>query len=156
MSYITLNGAKKLRCQLNELLTKRALSIANVAEARSQGDLSENEGYKSSKEDHRILEKNINKIKQALESMKIIDPRILKNTGIITFGSTVFLKKEHEDKILQYTIMNNIEASFFENALDYKSPLAKKLIGNKVGNVVNVVTPYSSCSYLIVQINYEM
>lgn len=143
-NYITPEGEKKLRAELHDLLTlKRPEVVKVVSWAAENGDRSENGDYIYGKRRLREIDRRIRFLTKRLESIEIVDPLKLASAtsdGRVKFGNIV--KVEDEDgNAKKYQIVGVDESNPSEGKISWISPLAKALIGSKVGDVVTLKTP---------------
>lgn len=136
---ITVHGQKLLLEEL-ELLknVERPAVIVAISEARAQGDLSENAEYDAAKERQGFVEGRIAEIEGKLSQATIIDPSTLEQNGRVVFGVTVKVEDLDSEDIHHYQIVGEDEANFREGKVSYNSPVARSLIGKRVGDVVEV------------------
>ncbi|MEE8236453.1 MAG: transcription elongation factor GreA [Gammaproteobacteria bacterium] len=152
---ITVNGAKKLRAELQRLKKEdRPRIVTAIAEARSHGDLRENAEYHAAKEEQGFIEARIKQIDGELSNAEIIDITALSETGKVVFGATVELIDEDSGKQVAYRIVGADEADIGSGLLSFSSPIARALIGREEGDVVEVITPGGDRSYEIVEVRY--
>jgi len=152
---ITVNGAKKLRDELQRLKKEdRPRIVTAIAEARSHGDLRENAEYHAAKEEQGFIEARIKQIDGELSNAEIIDITALSETGKVVFGATVELIDEDSGKQVAYQIVGADEADIGSGLLSFSSPIARALIGREEGDVVEVITPGGDRSYEIVEVRY--
>ena len=152
---ITVNGAKKLRAELQRLKKEdRPRIVTAIAEARSHGDLRENAEYHAAKEEQGFIEARIKQIDGELSNAEIIDITALSETGKVVFGATVELIDEDSGKQVAYRIVGEDEADIGSGLLSFSSPIARALIGREEGDVVEVITPGGDRSYEIVEVRY--
>ncbi len=152
---ITVNGAKKLRDELQRLKKEdRPRIVTAIAEARSHGDLRENAEYHAAKEEQGFIEARIKQIDGELSNAEIIDITALSETGKVVFGATVELIDEDSGKQVAYRIVGADEADIGSGLLSFSSPIARALIGREEGDVVEVITPGGDRSYEIVEVRY--
>ena len=152
---ITVNGAKKLRAELQRLKKEdRPRIVTAIAEARSHGDLRENAEYHAAKEEQGFIEARIKQIDGELSNAEIIDITALSETGKVVFGATVELIDEESGKQVAYRIVGADEADIGSGLLSFSSPIARALIGREEGDVVEVITPGGDRSYEIVEVRY--
>ena len=150
---LTVNGAEKLKQELHRLKTKDRPEVINaIAEARAQGDLSENSEYDQAKEDQGKNEGRILELEQMIKTATIIDDSASKAAGIVSLGSTVLLKDVETGDEETYTIVGTTEADPFENRISNESPVGAAILGRKVHDVVITKTPVGELSYEIVEI----
>jgi transcription elongation factor GreA len=139
---MTVNGAKQLQAELDRLKQiERPAVIQAIAEARSQGDLSENAEYDAAKEKQSFIEGRIAEIEAKLSLAQIIDPKTLVNDGKIIFGATVYLLDLESDDEVTYQIVGDDEANIKIGKISVNSPVAKGLIGKEIGQVAEIRVP---------------
>jgi len=139
---MTRNGVERLKEELHQLKSQdRPNIIQAIAEARAQGDLSENAEYESAKERQGFIEGRIAEIEAKLSNVQIIDPASLNADGKCVFGATIELEDLDEEKSFTYQIVGEDEADIKANKISISSPLARALIGKEDGDVVEVETP---------------
>ena len=152
---ITTRGAEKLKEELHRLKTvERHAVIQAIAEARAQGDLSENAEYEAAKDKQGFIEGRILEIESKLAAAQIIDPRKLDAEGRVVFGCTVGLEDEDSGAKVTYQIVGDDEADLKLSLVSISSPIARALIGKEVGDVVEVRAPGGTKSYEIVDVRY--
>ena len=152
-TYMTAEGLQKLKEELHLLETiERPRVIAAIAEARDKGDLSENAEYDAAKEEQGILESKIAMIKA-----KIMDARIIDETSISTDEVQILTKvkvlnlQTNQEKI--YQLVTEGEANVAEGKLATTTPIAKGLLGKKVGDTAEVVVPAGKLQFKILEIS---
>jgi transcription elongation factor GreA len=152
---ITTRGAEKLKQELHRLKTvERHAVIAAIAEARAQGDLSENAEYEAAKDKQGFIEGRILEIDSKLAAAQIIDPSSLNAQGRVVFGSTVELEDEDSGVQVTYQIVGEDEADLKEGRISVGSPIARALIGKEVGAVAEVQAPGGIKSYEVLKVQY--
>jgi transcription elongation factor GreA len=152
---ITKRGAEKLRDELQRLKSvERPAVITAIAEARAQGDLSENADYDAAKERQGWIEGRIKQVEGMLSNAQIIDPTDLDAGGKIVFGSTVELEDEHTGEAVKYQIVGEDEADLKLGLLNVSSPIARALIGKEEGDTAEVQAPGGVKRYEIVGVSY--
>lgn len=138
---ITAEGKKKLEKNLEQLIqVERPKVLEAIKEARSHGDLSENADYDIAKEQKAILESRIAELTEQLTHAEVIDVSKVKS-NTIAFGARVKLKNLDNDKSMTYFIVGEAEADAKSGYLSIGSPLAKKMIGLKKGEIFIFQTP---------------
>jgi len=153
---VTTNGAELLRTELHKLKTvERPNVITAIAEARAQGDITENAEYEAARERQGFIEGRILELEAKLANAQIIDPKLLDDDGRVVFGSTVELTDTDAKEAVTYQIVGEDEADIKENKISYSSPIAKALIGKYSGDVVEVRTPGGVKEFEIVDVKYE-
>ena len=152
-TYMTAEGLQKLKEELHLLETEeRPRVIAAIAEARDKGDLSENAEYDAAKEEQGQLESKI-----ALIKAKIMDARIIDETSISTDEVQILTKvkvlnlKTNQEKM--YQLVTEGEANVAEGKLATTTPIAKGLLGKKVGDIAEVVVPAGKLQFKILEIS---
>ncbi|MDA9221834.1 transcription elongation factor GreA [Methylophilaceae bacterium] len=152
---MTRNGVERLKEELHQLKSQdRPNIIQAIAEARAQGDLSENAEYESAKERQGFIEGRIAEIEAKLSNVQIIDPATLNADGKCVFGATIELEDLDEEKSFTYQIVGEDEADIKANKISISSPLARALIGKEDGDVVEVETPGGQKTYEISNVSY--
>jgi transcription elongation factor GreA len=152
---ITKRGAEKLKEELHRLKTvDRPWVINAIAEARAQGDLSENAEYDAAKDRQGFIEGRIAEIESKLSASQIIDPSTLEAPGRGVFGATVELEDEKSGATVTYQIVGEDEADLKLGLINIGSPIARALIGKEEGDVAVVEAPGGTRSYEIVSIRY--
>jgi transcription elongation factor GreA len=152
---ITKRGAEKLKDELHRLKTiERHAVIQAIAEARAQGDLSENAEYEAAKDKQGFIEGRILEIESKLAAAQIIDPSTLDAGGRVVFGSTVELEDEDSGATVSYQIVGDDEADLKLGLISISSPIARALIGKESGDVAEVQAPGGVKHYEIVDVRY--
>lgn len=153
---MTQRGAQKLKDELHQLKTKdRPWVINAIAEARAQGDLSENAEYDAAKDRQGFIEGRIAEIEGKLASAQVIDPASLNADGRVVFGATVELEDESSGETVTYQIVGEDEADLKLGLISIGSPIARALIGKEEGDTAEVQTPGGTKSYEIVAVSYR-
>jgi len=152
---ITLRGAEKLKAELHHLKTVERPSVINaIAEARAQGDLSENAEYDAAKDRQGFVEGRIQEIEGKLSAAQIIDPASVDAGGKVVFGTTVELEEESTGEVVKYQIVGEDEADLKLGLINISSPIARALIGKEEGDVAVVQAPGGEKRYEIVAVSY--
>ncbi|MBV5296370.1 MULTISPECIES: transcription elongation factor GreA [Curvibacter] len=152
---ITKRGAEKLKEELHRLKTvDRPWVINAIAEARAQGDLSENAEYEAAKDRQGFIEGRIQEIEGKLSAAQIIDPSALDAGGRVVFGSTVELEDEATGDAVKYQIVGEDEADLKQGLINVSSPIARALIGKEEGDVAEVQAPGGIKRYEVVAVHY--
>ena len=153
---ITKRGAEKLKAELHNLKTvDRPWVINAIAEARAQGDLSENAEYDAAKDRQGFIEGRIQEVEGKLSAAQIIDPSVLDAGGRVVFGATVELEDEATGDRVTYQIVGEDEADLKLGLINIGSPIARALIGKEVGEIVDAQTPGGVKRYEILDVRYE-
>ena len=152
---MTKEGYKKKMEELAYLENvKRPEISAAIAEARDKGDLSENAEYDAAKEAQGMLEMKISQLKDIVANARIIDESKL-NTDVVSLLSTVKIKNVKNGMVLKYTIVSESEANLKEMKIASATPIARGLMGHKVGDVVEVKAPAGIMQFEILEISLE-
>lgn len=153
---VTKRGADMLKVELHKLKTvERPGVIQAIAEARAQGDLSENADYDAAKERQGFIEGRIAEIEGKLSIAQIIDPATLDAGGRVVFGATVELEEQNSGEQVTYQIVGEDEADLKLGLINISSPIARALIGKVEGDVADVQAPGGLKSYEIMGVRYE-
>lgn len=152
---LTKYGAEVLREELMRLKSQERPAVINsIAEARAQGDLSENAEYEAAKEQQGFIEGRIADIEYKLCSAQVIDPVSIEPDGRVVFASTVELEDLQLSKKVTYQIVGIDEADIKLSKVSVTSPIARALIGKIAGDVVSVGTPSGVHEYEILRVRY--
>jgi transcription elongation factor GreA len=152
---ITKRGAEKLKAELHRLKTVDRPAVINaIAEARAQGDLSENAEYESAKDRQGFIEGRIQEVEGKLSAAQIIDPASLDAGGRVVFGATVELEDEDSGASVKYQIVGEDEADIKLGLVNISSPIARALIGKEEGDSAEVQAPGGVRHYEIVSVAY--
>jgi len=152
---LTLIGAELLRSELHRLKTvDRPWVINAIAEARAQGDLSENAEYEAAKERQGFIEGRIIDLEGKLGSAQVIDPKTMNADGRCVFGATVALEDVNTGDVMTYQIVGEDEADIKQGKISINSPIARALIGKYSGDVAEVQAPGGVREYEIVNVLY--
>ena len=152
---ITKRGAEKLKAELHKLKTvERPWVIGAIAEARAQGDLSENAEYEAAKDRQGFIEGRIQEIEGKLSACQIIDPADLHADGKVVFGATVELEDEDSGAKVTYQIVGEDEADLKLGLINIGSPIARALIGKLEGDTAEVQAPGGVKHYEVVKVSY--
>lgn len=153
ISYFTEEGLNKLKEELKQLRTVERPSISQqIAEARDKGDLSENAEYDAAKEAQGLLEMKISKLETLIANARVVDESEL-DTSKVLILSKVKIKNTANGAIMEYTIVSEKEADIKQKRISVDSPIAKGLLGKKVGDVAEVQVPSGKMKFEIVEIN---
>jgi transcription elongation factor GreA len=152
---ITIIGAEMLRTELHKLKTvERPAVITAIAEARAQGDITENAEYEAARERQGFIEGRIIELEAKLANAQIIDPALLDDDDRVVFGSTVELIDTKSQETMIYQIVGEDEADLKLAKISYSSPIAKAVIGKSAGDVAEVRTPGGVKEFEIVDVRY--
>ena len=152
-NYMTKAGYDKLVAEISELETIQRPEISRqIAEARDKGDLSENAEYDAAKEAQGLLEAKISQLKATLANTRIIDESRL-GTEAVQILNKVRIRNTKTKAELVYTLVSDSEANLKEKKISVNTPIAKGLMGRKVGDVVEVQTPGGLLNFEILNIS---
>jgi transcription elongation factor GreA len=150
---MTQEGKEKLEKELEHLKSvKRKEVVERIKIARSFGDLSENSEYDAAKDEQAFVEGRISTLENMIRNAKIIQEDEM-NSDTVTLGKTVTFIELPDGDEETYTIVGSAEADPFEGKISNDSPIAKSLLGHKVGNQVSVQTPGGEMSVKITAVN---
>jgi transcription elongation factor GreA len=139
---LTVRGAQRLKDELQRLKSvERPAVITAIAEARAQGDLSENAEYDAAKDKQGFIEGRIKELESKLAAAQVIDPASLDAGGKVVFGTTVDLEDEDSGAKVTYQIVGDDEADLKQGLISISSPIARALIGKEAGDVAEVQAP---------------
>jgi transcription elongation factor GreA len=152
---LTVRGAELMKTELHQLKTvDRPAVIMAIAEARAQGDLSENAEYDAAKERQGFIEGRIIDLEGKLSNAQIIDPAMLDAEGRIVFGATVELEELRTSERVIYQIVGDDEADIRASKISVSSPIARALIGKHEGDVAQVKAPAGVREYEVLAVRY--
>ena len=153
VSYVTEQGLERLMNELEQLETIERPSISQqIAEARDKGDLSENAEYDAAKEAQGLLELKISKLKDTLAHSRVLDQSKL-DTSTVQILNKVKIKNKTTGAVMEYTIVSDSEANIKEGKMSINTPIAKGLLGKKVGDVAEVEVPNGKMEFEIIEIS---
>jgi transcription elongation factor GreA len=154
-TYLTKDGYQRLQTELKELETNtRGEVLRKLAEARSQGDLSENAEYEAAKEEQHQLEIRISSLSQKLMTAKILDEKNI-STDKVYILTTVRLKNLDTKKEIEYTLVSPEEADLEIGKISVKSPVGKGLLGKAIGEKVEIKVPAGMMKYQVLEIKVK-
>jgi transcription elongation factor GreA len=149
---MTKPGYEKLSAELDRLKhVERHVIIKAIAEARAHGDLSENAEYHAAREKQSFIEGRINELEAKVGAAEVIEPPT--SGDRITFGSTVLLEDE-AGKEFRYQIVGSDEAEPANGRISVMAPLARTLIGKRVGDNVTATLPNGKKTFDVLQVNF--
>ncbi|MDR3705455.1 MAG: transcription elongation factor GreA [Paludibacteraceae bacterium] len=153
VSYMTEEGYKKLVEEVNRLESIERPAISRqIAEARDKGDLSENAEYDAAKEAQGMLEMKISQLKTIMANARLIDESKLK-TDSVQILSKVKIRNTKTKQEMTYTIVSESEANLKQQKLSVTTPIAKGLMGKKLGDIAEITTPNGIIQFEIVDIS---
>ncbi|MBN1989696.1 MAG: transcription elongation factor GreA [Bacteroidales bacterium] len=151
--YLTEEGLLKLRSELEQLKSVERPAISRmIAEARDKGDLSENAEYDAAKEAQGLLEMKIAKLEDTVAKARLIDESRI-DTSKVQILNKVTIKNLKTNTSMTYTLVAESEANLKEGKLSVGTPIAKALLGKKVGDVVDVEIPSGSVKFEVIEIS---
>ena len=149
--YLTDEGLEEIKKELDELkLVKRPEVINALKDARAQGDLSENAEYDAARAEQAVVESRIKELEVMLERAVVITKV---ETDVVAIGTKVTLEYVDDEDTEEYSIVGSQEADPFTNKISNESPIAKAIMGLKVGSVVSVDSPNGKYDVKILAIN---
>jgi len=153
---ITLQGAQRLRAELEELKSVQRPAIINaIAEARAHGDLKENAEYHAAREQQGFIEGRIKQLESELSHADIIDISKLNVGSKIVFGAHVVLADMDTDEEKRYQIVGDLEADIKQGLIAISSPVARALISKHEGDSIEVDAPGGQREYEIISVSYS-
>ena len=151
--YLTKEGLAQLCAKLDQLRdVERPAIVRAIAEARDKGDLSENAEYHAAKEAQAHLEERIAELEATVASVRLIDPSTI-DTSTVKIHCTVRVMNHTTGKEETYIIVSSSEADFCQKKISTETPIAKALLGKKVGDVVTVTVPKGNLEMEILSIS---
>ncbi len=152
---ITTRGLAQIEAELKQLKSvDRQNVIAAIAEARAHGDLSENAEYSAAKEKQSFIEGRIKDLEAAISRADVIDVSAIKGDKVV-FGATVTLVDEETEEEVTYQIVGDYEADIKQGRISISAPMARAMIGKKVGDGVEVKTPKGTKDYEVLKVVYK-
>jgi len=133
---------------------ERPSVITAIAEARAQGDLSENAEYEAAKERQSFIEGRIVELEAKLSNAQIINPALLDADGRCVFGATIDLEDMGSGEVVTYQIVGEDEADIKEGKISISSPIARALIGKYAGDIAEVHAPGGVREYEVLDVKY--
>ncbi len=153
---MTGEGAERLKAELQRLKSvERPAVIQALADARSQGDLSENADYDAAKERQGFLEGRIAELEAKLAHAQVIDPAAIEADGRVVFGATVEIEDLENGHRNSYQIVGDDEADIKASKISVNSPIARALIGKTEGDTADVQAPGGMRSFEVVGVRYQ-
>ena len=153
VKYYTKEGLESLKTEVDHLIRVERPSISKqIAEARDKGDLSENAEYDAAKDAQGLLELKISKLQELIRTCRIIDESKLDNSKVLIL-STVKIKNLKNNAAMKYTLVPEQEANPKEAKISVSSPIAKGLLGKKVGDKVEIKVPAGIIPLEIIEIS---
>ncbi|MBI4091253.1 transcription elongation factor GreA [candidate division WWE3 bacterium] len=147
--YVTADGLKELKKEYEELVSVKRPNIAErIKSARELGDISENAGYDSAREEQSFVEGRIKELQEILKNVQTISASNGKDT--VSIGSVVRVHIDGGEE--EYHIVGEPEANPMERKISHESPLGRSLLGRKIGDKVEVEAPMGNLTYTIIGI----
>lgn len=152
---VTVIGADLLKVELQRLRSvDRPEVIQAIAEARAQGDLSENAEYEAAKEKQSFIEGRIAELESKLSNLQVIDPAKLNAEGRVVFGATVRIEDLDSSELKTYQIVGEDEANIKGGKISIGSPIARALIGKTEGDIAEVQSPGGIKEFEVIEVSY--
>jgi transcription elongation factor GreA len=152
-SYMTEEGLASLKQELNQLVTVERPAISQeIADARDKGDLSENAEYDAAKEAQGMLEMKIARLEDMVAKARIIDESKI-DTSRVQILNKVKIKNTSSNALIEYTLVSENETDVKSGKISVATPIAKGLLGRKVGDIVDIKVPSGVMSFEILEIS---
>jgi transcription elongation factor GreA len=152
-SYMTEEGLANLKKELEQLISVERPAISlQIAEARDKGDLSENAEYEAAKEAQGLLEMKIAKLEDMVANARIIDESKI-DTSQVQILNKVKIKNVKTNKLVEYMLVSESESDIKSGKIAVTTPIARGLLGKKVGDVVDIKVPSGLMSFEILEIS---
>ena len=153
VSYYTKEGLENLKKELHELKTSGRTNISKaIAEARDKGDLSENAEYDAAKEAQGLHEAKISKMGEMLANARLLDESKLDMSKVLAL-SIVKIKNIKNGVTMSYQLVSENEADLAAGKISVISPIAKGLLGKKVGDIIEIMVPAGKMEFEILEIS---
>ena len=153
ITYLTQRGLDKLKKELEHLINVERPSISKqIGEAIEKGDISENAEYDAAKDAQGMLEAKIALLQSKVANARILDESKI-DTSSVQILNKVTIKNKKNNTTMQYTLVPESEANLKEGKISVDTPIAKGLIGRKVGDVVEIKVPSGIIPFEIVEIS---
>lgn len=153
VTYLTQDGLNKLKKELEHLMNVERPKISKqIGEAIEKGDISENAEYDAAKDAQGMLEAKIAMLKGKVANARILDESKI-DTSKVQILNKVTIKNQKNNSTMQYTLVPESEANLKEGKISVQTPIAKGLMGKKVGDVVEIQVPSGIIPFEIVEIS---
>jgi len=153
ISYVTEEGLIKLKAELDQLMNVERPQISKmIAEARDKGDLSENAEYDAAKDAQGMLELKISKLQDLVRNSRIIDESKI-DSSCVQILNRVKLKNRKTKAFMEYVLVPESEANLKEGKISVETPIARGLLGKKIGDVVEIKVPAGTMQFEILEIS---
>ena len=149
MYRLTKAGVEEFRAELDTLTKKRSVIADAIKTAREQGDLTENAEYQTAREEQERNESRISEVENILQNVEVIKKP--KGDNKVQLGSTVKLKSDGKNK--EFQVVGTVEADPLSGKISDESPIGQALLGKKVGDTVELVTPSDTTIFKVVEIS---
>lgn len=154
--YLSKDKLVKLKHELELLMTvERRKAAQAIAEAREKGDLSENAEYDAAKEAQGLLELRINILSTKLSNARVLDMSTL-DTSKITVFAKVKIKNVKTKKVFSYQLVSELEADIKLKMISVTSPIGKGLLGKKIGDIAEVITPRGAMQFEVLDFSFDL
>ena len=151
--HLTHAGYERLKAELQQLKkVERPATIAAIATAREHGDLSENADYSAAREKQGFVEGRINELEDKLARTEVMPPPN-SNHDLVQFGAFVMVRDDRGQE-KRYQLVGELEADIASGSLSTASPIGRALLGKKIGDMVEVITPSGEKNYEILNVHY--
>lgn len=155
INYMTAEGLQKLKKELEHLVKVERPAISKqIGEAIDKGDISENAEYDAAKDAQGLLEARISKIQTQIANARIIDSSKI-DTSTVQIMNTVTIKNKKTKAVMKYTIVSETEADLKAGKISVQTPIAKGLLGKKVGDTAEIQVPSGLIPFEIIDISIE-
>jgi len=153
LNYVTAEGLKKLKDEIDQLKTvERRKASQAIAEARDKGDLSENAEYDAAKEAQGLLELRISKMEQLIQNSRVIDESKI-DFSKVQIMTKVKIRNSKNKAVMEYSIVSESEADLKQQKIAVSTPIAKGLLGKKVGDKALIQVPAGNVEFEILEIS---
>ena len=153
VTYLTQSGLKKLKEELDYLMNVERPAISKqIGEAIEKGDISENAEYDAAKDAQGMLEAKIAVLQSKVANARIIDETKI-STDKVQILNIVTIKNKKNNATMKYTIVPESEANLKENKISVSTPIAKGLMGKKVGDTAEIQVPSGIIPFEIIEIS---
>ncbi len=152
ITYLTEEGLKKLNEELDHLIAVERPNISKqIAEAREKGDLSENAEYDAAKEAQGLLELKISKLQETIKNSRVLDKSQIQSDTVQILSKVTIQNVKNKAK-MTYTLVAETEANLKEGKISIETPIAKGLLGKKVGETAKIKIPAGETEFKILDI----
>jgi len=153
LKYFTEEGLENLKKEVNHMISVERPAISRqIADARDKGDLSENAEYDAAKEAQGLLELKISKMQEVVRNARVIDESKMDNSKVYIL-STVKIKNLKNNMEMTYSLVPENEADLKKGKISVSSPIAKGLLGKKVGDHVDIQVPAGTIPFEVIEIS---